>query len=275
MKGCGESGRDESRPYNAGTRPCNVGIDPSNTGTHPSVGARFCVGVAAWLPGTPRRTPCGCIAPDIPPKFITPNALPDTPTFNPDIHHRRSLRVRDYNYSQAGAYFITICTRNRECLFGNVEGNAVLLNDVGRVVQGVWDALPVNFLGVELDAFVVMPNHVHGIIILNNVGVQFIAPHKDQGAMHPQGVRRGVPGSHAATPTQNRAPTLGEIIRAFKARCTHRINQLRGTHGFPVWQRNYYEHVIRSESSLQEIREYISNNPAQWAFDRENPDTAP
>lgn len=96
-----------------------------------------------------------------------------------------------------------------------------------------------------------MPNHVHGIVVLNG-GAQCIAPDNNRGAMH-------------------RAPTLGKIIRAFKARCTHRINELRGSQGLSVWQRNYYEHVIRDESSLQEIREYIVNNPAQWAFDRENP----
>lgn len=189
---------------------------------------------------------------DIPPKLITSAAPPDTPTFDPDIHHRRSLRLRHYDYSQAGAYFITICTHNRECLFGNVESDTVLLNDVGRVVQGVWGVLPVNFPGVVLDAFVIMPNHIHGVIVLNDAGAQFIAPDNNQGAI-------------------NRTPTLGEIIRAFKARCTHGINQLRSTQEMPVWQRNFYEHVIRGESSLREIREYIANNPAQWAFDRENP----
>ena len=219
MKGCGESGRK-----NKGAMNC------APTARDP-VGARF-------------------IAPDIPPKLITPDVLPDIPTFNPDIHHRRSPRLRHYDYSQAGAYFITICTQNRECLFGSVEGDAVRLNNVGHAVQDVWDALPVHFPDVELDAFVVMPNHVHGIVVLNG-GAQFIAPHNNQGAI-------------------DRTPTLGEIIRAFKARCTHRINQLRGAHGFQIWQRNYYEHVIRSESSLLEIREYIANNPAQWAIDREN-----
>ena len=126
------------------------------------------------------------------------------------------------------------------------------LNNVGHAVQDVWDALPVHFPDVELDAFVVMPNHIHGIIVLNDVGARSIAPDNKQGAI-------------------NCTPTLGEIVRAFKARCTHGINQLRSTQGMPVWQRNFYEHVIRDESSLQEIREYIVNNPAQWAFDRENP----
>ena len=193
------------------------------------------------------------IAPNLPYEFIASDSPPDTSVFSPDIHHRRSIRLRGYDYSQAGAYFITLCAQNRECLFGYVLGDAIRLNDAGRFVKNVWDALPDHYAGVTLDAFVVMPNHVHGIILLHDVGAQFIAPNNDQGAI-------------------NRAPTVGEIIRAFKARCTHGINQLRSVRGVSTWQRNYYEHIIRNEPSLQEIRKYISNNPAQWANDRENPD---
>ena len=185
-------------------------------------------------------------------RFIAPDLPSNTSTFNPDIHHRRSIRLHSYDYSQAGAYFITLCTQKRECLFGDVVGDAMRLNDVGHRVQNVWDALPQHYSRVELDSFVVMPNHIHGIVVLNDAGAQFIAPNNDDGAM-------------------NRAPTIGEIIRAFKARCTHSVNQLRGTKGLSIWQRNYYEHIIRNESSLKEIREYIANNPAQWANDRENP----
>ncbi len=197
------------------------------------------------------------IAPDLPPKFITSDSSPDPSTFHHDIHHRRSIRLRYYDYSQAGAYFITLCTQKRECLFGAVVGDDMRLSDAGRMVQDIWDALPGHYSCVELDCFVVMPNHIHGIVVLNGVGAQFIAPNHD-----------GATNSGAI----NRAPTVGEIIRAFKARCTHRINQLRDMQGASIWQRNYYEHIIRSESSLQETREYIANNPAQWANDRENPD---
>ncbi|MDP2852133.1 MAG: transposase [Gallionella sp.] len=186
-------------------------------------------------------------------RFIAPDLPPDTSVFDPGIHHRRSIRLRNYDYSQAGAYFITLCTQKRESLFGAVVGDVVQLNEAGRLVQNVWGALPEHYSCVELDSFVVMPNHIHSIVVLNGVGAQFIAPSSDQGAM-------------------NRAPTLGEIIRAFKARCTHGINQLRSVQGVLLWQRNYYEHVIRNEPSLQEIREYIANNPAQWANDRENPE---
>jgi len=168
--------------------------------------------------------------------------MSDTPSFDPRIHHRRSIRLRGYDYSQAGVYFVTLCAHERARLFGSMEGAVVRLNEVGHLVQRLWEQLPEHFSGVELDAFVVMPNHVHGIVVLSDLGAM------------------------------NRAPTVGEIIRAYKARCTHGINRLHGTKGQPIWQRNYYEHIIRNESSLQEIREYIANNPAQWAIDRENPD---
>ena len=130
------------------------------------------------------------------------------------------------------------------------------LNDVGYMVRQVWGQLSERFPNIELDEFVIMPNHVHGIIVImdagsahQNVGAQFIAPN-NMGAI-------------------NRAPTLGNIIRTFKALTTYRVRRL----GMPrfCWQRNHYEHVIRNESDLGEIREYIQNNPTQWALDRENP----
>ncbi len=178
--------------------------------------------------------------------------MSDAQSFDHRIHHRRSIRLRGYDYSQAGAYFVTLCTHERACLFGAVEGEVVCLNEAGRVVQRAWDELPKNFPVIELDAFVVMPNHVHGIVVLNDGGA----------------ISKG----HKNLFEVNRAPTIGEIVRAYKARCTRDINCLRGAKGQPIWQRNYYEHIIRNESSLQEIREYIANNPAQWATDRENPD---
>jgi REP element-mobilizing transposase RayT len=186
------------------------------------------------------------------------NCAPTTPAFNSDLHHRRSIRLHNYDYSQAGAYFFTLCTQNRECLFGTVVEDTVRLNDVGRMVQEIWRALPDYYPGVELDNFVVMPNHIHGIVLLNDVGARFIAPNNGQGTENKGAI--------------NRAPAVGEIIRAFKARCTRGINQLRGLQGASIWQRNYYEHVIRNESSFHEIREYIVNNPARWAMDRENPE---
>ncbi len=198
---------------------------------------------------------------------IAPEPPSDTSAFNPDIHHRRSIRLRDYDYSQAGAYFITLCTQQRECLFGMVDGEVVRLNESGRMVQDAWNALPTHYSCVDLDSFVVMPNHIHGIVILNDVGARFTSKR----FLCPVGIAPITNPAEGNQGAMNRAPTIGEIIRAFKARCTRGINQLRGTQGVSIWQRNYYEHIIRNESSLQEIREYISNNPAQWANDRENP----
>jgi len=158
---------------------------------------------------------------------------------------RKIHRLKDFDYSQKGAYFITICTLNRDKLLGRIVDGQVALNDSGRAVLSVWDDLTSRFPMIETDAFVIMPNHVHGIII---VGAQFIAPF--EGSM-------------------NRAPTLGEIVRFFKAVCTRviRINH----HANFSWQRNYYEHVIRDNNSLKLIREYIVTNPLRWELDRENP----
>ncbi len=114
-------------------------------------------------------------------RFIAPELPPDTSALNSDIHHRRSIRLRGYDYSQAGAYFISLCTQKRECLFGAVAGNIMRLNDAGHMVQNIWEALPDLYAGVTLDTFVVMPNHIHGIIMLNDVGARFIAPNNDQG----------------------------------------------------------------------------------------------
>jgi putative transposase len=173
--------------------------------------------------------------------------------FDPDRHHRRSIRLRGYDYSQAGAYFVTVCVQGRERLFGDVVDGEMRLNDAGQMVVQCWHELPAHFFHLELDEFVVMPNHMHGIII---VGAPFMAPYG------PGAVNQGA---------INRAPTgLGEIVRSFKALATRRIRQA-GVTVF-AWQRNYYEHIIRDEESLNRIREYIVNNPLQWALDRENPD---
>jgi len=176
-------------------------------------------------------------------------------TYNRAKHHRRSLRLKDYDYSQKGAYFVTLCTQNRTCLFGAVVDGKVQLNDAGRMVQRFWDELPSRFAEINVDGFVVMPNHIHGIII---VGAQFIAPGGPQNCY-----------DDARAGAINRAPTLGEIVRTYKAASVRMIRQtLNSTF---AWQRNYYEHIIRNEESLNRIKPYIADNPARWEFDRENP----
>jgi putative transposase len=174
-----------------------------------------------------------------------------------EMKHRRSIRLKGYDYKQAGAYFVTICTRDRECLFGWVTDCEMRLNDIGRKAQAAWEALPTRFANMFLDAFIVMPNHIHGIIL---VGAQFIAPHHSE--QNPVGV--------APQGAMNRAPTLGEIVRTYKAVSTHLIRRTMKSDF--AWQRNYYEHVIRDDQSLEHIRDYIVNNPARWADDEENPD---
>lgn len=185
--------------------------------------------------------------------------------------HRRSIRLRGYDYAQAGAYFVTIVTKDRACLFGEIVDGEMRPNQFGRIIQATWNELPEHYSGVECDAFVVMPNHVHGIIVLveDDGGVGS----NDVGA----GLKPAQPGLRPTTAPRaglNPAPTrhrLAEIIRAFKTFSARRINDMRKTPGFPIWQRNYYEHIVRSENELNRIREYIANNPLQWEMDRENP----
>lgn len=192
--------------------------------------------------------------------------------YNPDNHHRRSIRLKGYDYSRAGTYFVTVCAQKRECLFGDIVDEEMWLNDAGLIVHGTWNDLSVKNPGIETDEFVVMPNHVHGIIVLNNVGAQFIAPK----FIVPARNNRSVPQHFAINQNKvqgvtNHAPTVGEIVRAFKARCTHMINVVRNTPGSPIWQRNYYEHIIRSEEEIDRIRKYITENPIKWADDKDNP----
>jgi len=179
--------------------------------------------------------------------------------YDPNRHHRRSIRLKGYDYSQAGAYFITLCTQDRACLFGKVVNGEMRLNDAGRMVLAEWNRLPERFPHLVLDAFVVMPNHVHGILVITD-------PAPTVGA------------TVGATPTVGAttrvAPTVGNIIGAFKSRVT--VEYIRGvkTSGWPpfrgrLWQRNYYEHIIRNERALNAIRQYIMENPRRWQMDRE------
>jgi len=164
---------------------------------------------------------------------------------------RRPIRLPEYDYTQAGAYFITLCTYKRKFLFGNVVDSEMRLNQAGQLVLAEWLALPRHYPHVSLDVFVVMPNHVHGIVIL----------------LHPQDVRT----TAGAGSISIRMHGLSEIVRALKTFSARRINASRSTSGTPLWQRGYYEHIIRTEESLNRIREYVVNNPIQWEYDRENP----
>ena len=169
--------------------------------------------------------------------------------------NRRSIRLKGYDYSQPGAYFITVVTQDRAHVFGEVVDGQMRLNEAGRMVQADWQRTAEIRPRVDLDAFVVMPNHVHGIIVLTAGcrGTLQRAPTHTVGQF--------------GKPTSDSVPT---IVRLFKSATTCRINEMRGTPGAPVWQRNYYEHIIRDDAALQRIREYVASNPVQWDLDREN-----
>ncbi|MCC7447866.1 MAG: transposase [Anaerolineae bacterium] len=168
-------------------------------------------------------------------------------------YHRRSVRLQGYDYAQSGAYFVTVCTHNRECLFGEIVAEAMVLNPFGIIVQDQWDNLPRHYPHLELDAFVVMPNHMHGIIVLTDP------------------VGAGLRPAPTTVPTIDKRYGLPEIVRALKAFSARQINDCRESPGVPVWQRNYYEHIIRNEKALDAIRRYIEDNPLRWALDVDNP----
>ena len=173
---------------------------------------------------------------------------------DPTTRHRRSLRLQGYDYGRAGGCFVTICAHERACLFGAVVGREVRLNAFGDIVRACWEEIPAHFPNVEMDSFVIMPNHLHGIVrLVTAAGARHTVP---------------LPGERFGRPVAGSIPT---IIRSFKAAVTKRINRHRRTPGASVWQRNYFEHIIRDDVSLDRIREYVANNPRQWAMDRENP----
>jgi REP element-mobilizing transposase RayT len=188
--------------------------------------------------------------------------------------HRRSIRWFAYDYAQAGVYFVTICTHRRQCLFGRVVEGAMELNAAGQAVAKCWRAVPVHYPDVMLDAFVVMPNHVHGILmILRDLGATVGANHYPPLPTDEPAAARDDVGANDDSPVPGRARgtsrTVGAIVRGFKIGMTKWMRQ--NTDVRDAWQRNYYEHVIRGERQLSRIRRYIADNPANWMLDHENP----
>jgi len=197
-------------------------------------------------------------------------------TYNPEIHHRRSIRLTDYDYSLTGAYFMTVCAWKKEYLFGEIRDGEMRLNECGEIVAKCWDDLPNHYDHAQLDEFVIMPNHVHGIIVLN-VGAGLKPARFDEPALSDEPTRFDqLARSDAQRAGFKPAPTkqhgLPEIVRAFKTFSSRRINDIRNTPGHPLWQRNYYEHIIRDEKELRAVREYIRYNPLKWDEDEENPE---
>jgi len=201
--------------------------------------------------------------------------------YNPNIHHRRSIRLKGYDYSQAGLYFVTICVKNRECLFGEIQSGQMQLNDAGRMIEKWWFELENKFPDIRCDTMVVMPNHFHGII--HNVGADLgVCPNianrhapMDDGQSHRNDgqSRRIAPtvGEHTGSP-------LHRVVQWFKTMTTN--GYIRGVKTFgwqpfdgKLWQRNYWEHIIRNEKSYENISGYIISNPIKWNEDTLNPNS--
>lgn len=179
-----------------------------------------------------------------------------------ETFHRRTIRLKDFDYSQSGAYFVTICTKNRQCIFGKIQEGKMQLSASGRVAAAQWQQLPDRFPALELGEWIVMPNHIHGILVISGRGEasqdnNLTSPDlfiKDASPLRPIGT---APGS------------VGAIIQVFKSitsrKISAQIEKMKGS----VWQRNYYEHVIRNERELMAISDYILTNPRNWEKDTE------
>lgn len=204
---------------------------------------------------------------------------------DPNKHHRRSIRLKGYDYSQAGAYFITICCHDRVCLFGDIVEDQMVWNDAGQMIEAQWSALTERFTNIELHEFIVMLNHFHGILQIagtlpgrhdnKNVGPPLVGalPVGDNTGNETetgQPQNTGQPQGIAPTPANK---TLGNMVDAFKSITT--VEYIRGIKNSgwnpfngKLWQRNYHDHIIRNEQSYQTIASYIVNNPAKWNEDR-------
>ena len=186
--------------------------------------------------------------------------------YDPDKHHRKSIRLKGYDYSQEGAYFVTICTQNRVCLFGDIVDGQMVLNDAGYMVEKWFLELENKFPDIRCDGYIIMPNHFHCIVV--NVGADLrVCP--DNGQSHriaPTIMGEHTGGEHTGSP-------LRRVIQWLKTMTTN--GYIRGVkqHGWPrfdgrLWQRNYWEHIIRNDNELNRIRQYIIDNPAKWESDR-------
>jgi putative transposase len=204
-------------------------------------------------------------------QFALTNQMKD----NSGIHHRKSIRLKGYDYSKAGIYFITVCTKERKCLFGKIVDEEMILNDAGKIANEYWLDIPKHFPDVNLHEHIIMPNHVHGIIELTNVGAQNFIGVQDfvrvQDFEPLQNINPNVVGVEDFQPPQNQFQkiiphSIGSIIRGYKIGVTKWFR--KNTNIYIVWQRNLYEYVIRNEQSYKNIANYIINNPREWKEDK-------
>ena len=173
-------------------------------------------------------------------------------TYDPIIHKRKSIRLKEYDYSQPGEYFITICTHDKKCAFGETVEEKIILSPIGIIAKKCWEEIPEHFPNVRLDEHVIMPNHVHGIVIIEG-----------------RDLINQIPTRNNFPLMKNPKVTLGKIIRSYKARSAKYIHD-SGYVDFQ-WQSLFYDWIVRSEKELDNIRDYIINNPPQWSLDEENP----
>jgi REP element-mobilizing transposase RayT len=182
--------------------------------------------------------------------------------------NRRSVRLRGYDYSQPGAYFVTINVQGGHCVLGDVVDGHVRLTDLGQIADAFWDQVPERFPHVSIDQKIVMPNHVHVIIVIHDPLIDRTGEREDPasttGAVAP-----------ADTPTDGKRPTLGQIVAYYKHQTTVRINERCGNDPARFWQRSFYDQIIRNRRALDAIRKYIADNPPNWELDRDHPDNLP
>lgn len=172
------------------------------------------------------------------------------------MFNRRSIRLKGYDYSQEGLYFITICCKDRICHFGKIENQTMILNENGKIADKYWNEIPQHFPNIILHDFIIMPNHIHGIIeITNAVGAKNFSPN------HSSNITSEIENNVPQEKPKGTSKTIGSIVRGFKIGVTKHL-------GFSIWQRNYYEHIIRNDKSHSTITDYIQNNPLKWNDDR-------
>ena len=184
--------------------------------------------------------------------------------FNPLTHNRNSIRLQGYDYSSEGAYFLTICTYHRQQLFGNIIEGQMKLNRFGLIAENEWEKSATLRSEIELGEYVIMPNHMHAIVYIIDTHRRAVRPNTSTTIIIP---------TLKIQKSQNKPPglkskSIGSLISGFKSSVTKQINIIRNTPGEPVWQRNYWDHIIRNDKSFDKIEEYIINNPLNWNQDK-------
>jgi len=188
--------------------------------------------------------------------------------YNPNTHNRKSIRLKEFDYSQPGLYFVTICCQDRKCLFGAIKNNDMILNNAGQMINDEWLKLPQRFPNIKLHEYIVMPNHFHGILEI--VGETLVVSRNDATTQNDNTTQKGQPQGFGPT-----GKTLGDMVGAFQSITTVKyINGVKTKNwerfNKKMWQRNYWEHIIRNKKSLIKIGEYIIDNPKKWDNDKFN-----